>query len=71
MQGLIHFDGNGVRDTPELRVLQYRADCIGKEVSCGRIKLMEVALINEGGITKGLQFTEGDRNNIWPGYCLI
>ena len=58
-----------MRDTPELRVLQYRADCIGKEVSCGRIKLEEVAYINEGG--KGLQFKEGDRNNIWPGYCLI
>ena len=69
MQGLVHFDGNGVRDTPELRVLQYRADCFGKEVSCGRIKLEVVALINEGD--KGLQFKDGDRNNIWPGYCLI
>jgi hypothetical protein len=69
IQGLIHFDGNGVRDTPELRVLQYRTDCIGTEVSCGRIKLVEVAHMNDGG--KGLHFKEGDSNNIWPGYCIL
>ncbi len=60
-----------MRDAPvsELRVLQYRTDCVGKDVSCGRIKLVEVAQMNEGG--KGLHFKEGDSNNIWPGYCFL
>ena len=68
IQGSVHFDENGVRDTAELRVLQYRTSCITKRASCGRIKLVEVAQIrfNEDG--EGLHFKEGDRNNIWPGH---
>ena len=68
-QGPIHFDENGVRDTAELRVLQYRTGCVEKEAaSCGRIKLVQVAhILNEDG--RGLQFMEEDGNNIWPGYC--
>ena len=65
MQGPVRFDENGVRDMTELRVLQYQTSCIRKEASCGRIKLVELAYINEDG--KGLEFKEGNRNDIWPG----
>ena len=67
IQGPVHFDENGIRDMTELRVLQYRTSNIKKENLSDRLKLVEVAYVNED--CKGLNFKEGDRNKIWPGYC--
>ena len=65
-KGPVHFDENGLRDMTELRVFQYQTlSCMKKETLCGRAKLVEVAYIKDG---KSLQFKEGDRNKIWPGY---
>lgn len=75
MQGPVHFDGNGIRDITELRVLQYRTTYINGTPISGegglitpngtRLKLIDVAYMSKDN--RSLEFLEGDRNSIWPG----
>ena len=74
----MHFDGNGIRDVPELKVLQYRRTSVSSTHTFneqvhngssntmmlnGKLRLIEVAAVRNNNI----MFLVGDKDNVWPG----
>ena len=68
----MRFDGNGIRDVSELKVLQYRRTNFSpKELyssshnvtSERKLRLIEVATVRNNSLV----FLAGNKDNIWPG----
>ena len=68
----MRFDGNGIRDVSELKVLQYRKTNFSHKEIYGsshnvasekKLKLIEVATVGNNS----LMFLAGNKDNIWPG----